>query len=177
MTLTIFILKKNNQNLILTNKIIEIMRKLKFLQILSFALVLNIVFSCTSDSSSSNSVDPTPVINTVKNGTWRITFYEDSGVNETTNFTGYNFTFGSNNALTASNGANTYLGTWSVTSDNSGDDSPSNDLDFNIAFASPANFADLTDDWNILERTDVKIKLVHISGGNGGTDYITFEKN
>ena len=135
------------------------------------------MFSCTSDSSSSNSVDPAPVINTVKNGTWRITFYEDSGVNETTNFTGYNFTFGSNSVLTATNGPNTYLGTWSVTSDTSGDDSPSNDLDFNIAFASPANFEELTEDWNILEKTDTKIKLVHVSGGNGGTDYITFEKN
>ncbi len=153
------------------------MRKLKFLQVLLFALILNGVFSCTSDSSSNNSVDPTPVINTVNKGTWRITFYEDSGVNETTNFTGYNFTFGSNSVLTAANGTNTYLGTWSVTSDTSGDDSPSNDLDFNIAFASPASFADLTDDWNILEKTDTKIKLVHVSGGNGGTDYITFEKN
>lgn len=115
-----------------------------------------------------------PVINTVNKGIWRITFYEDSGVNETINFTGYNFTFGSNSVLTAANGANTYLGTWSVTSDNSGDNSPSNDLDFNITFASPANFEELTEDWNILEKTDAKIKLVHVSGG---TDYITFEKN
>lgn len=153
------------------------MRKFQFLQILLFAMILIGVFSCTSDSVSNNSVDPTPVINTVKSGTWRITFYEDSGVNETTNFTGYNFTFGSNSVLTAANGTNTYLGTWSVTSDNSGDDSPSNDLDFNIAFASPPNFEELTEDWNILEKTDTKIKLVHISGGNGGTDYITFEKN
>ncbi len=153
------------------------MRKFKFLQILLFTTILNGVFSCSSDSSSNNSVDPTPVINTVNKGTWRIIFYEDSGVNETTNFTGYNFTFGTNSVLTATNGANTYLGTWSVTSDNSGDDSPSNDLDFNIAFASPASFAELTEDWNILEKTDTRIKLVHVSGGNGGTDYITFEKN
>jgi hypothetical protein len=153
------------------------MRKLNFLQILLFAMILTGAFSCTSDSSSNSSVDPTPVINIVNKGTWRITFYEDSGVNETTNFTGYNFTFGSNSILTAANGTNTYIGTWSVTSDNSGDDSPSNDLDFNIAFASPANFEELTEDWNIIEKTDTKIKLVHISGGNGGTDYITFEKN
>lgn len=153
------------------------MKKLNFLQIFLFAMVLTGIFSCSNDSSSSNSVDPTPVINIVKNGTWRITFYEDSGVNETSNFTGYNFTFGSSNVLTATNGVNTYLGTWSVTSDDSGDDSPSNDLDFNIAFSSPSNFAELTEDWNILEKTDTKIKLVHISGGNGGTDYVTFEKN
>lgn len=152
------------------------MKNFNFLRLSLFAILLNLVFSCSSDSSSNNSVDPTPVINTVKTGTWRITFYEDSGVDETTHFTSYDFTFASSGVLTATNGANTYIGTWSVTSDNSGDDSPSNDLDFNIAFTSPVNFADLTDDWNILERTDTKIKLVHVSGGNGGTDYITFEK-
>jgi hypothetical protein len=153
------------------------MKNFNVLHIVVMAILINLFFSCSNDSSSSNSVDPTPVVNTVNKGTWRITFYEDSGVNETSNFTGYNFTFGPNSVLTATNGTNTYLGTWSVTSDNSGDDSPSNDLDFNIAFSSPSNFEELTEDWNIIERTDTKIKLVHVSGGNGGTDYITFEKN
>ena len=77
----------------------------------------------------------------------KITFYEDSGVNHTNYFVGYNFTFNSSNVLTASNGTNTYTGSWSVTSSNSNDDNPSNDLDFNILFTSPANFADeLSDD-------------------------------
>lgn len=153
------------------------MKKFNVLQVVVIAFVINLFFSCSSDSSSNNSVDPTPVINTVNKGTWRITFYEDSGVNETTNFTGYNFTFGSNNVLTAANGTNTYTGIWSVSIDNSGDDSPSSDLDFNIDFPSPPNFEELSEDWNIIEKTDTKIKLVHVSGGNGGTDYITFEKN
>ena len=54
---------------------------------------------------------------------------------------------------------------------------PCNDLDFNIAFSSPANFTDLTEDWNIITYTTTKIQLIHVSGGNGGTDYLTFEKN
>ena len=83
----------------------------------------------------------------------------------------------SNGKLTASNSSNTYTGSWSVTKDDSNDDNPSNDLDFNIAFTSPENFVDLTDDWNIVSRTDTKIQLVSVSGGGGGTDYLTFEKN
>ncbi len=144
-----------------------------------FLFIATAFSSCTDEDDTvvNNSVDPTPVINVVNNGTWRITFYEDSSVDETSNFTGYNFSFGAGNVLTATNGTNTYSGTWSVTSDNSLDDSPSNDLDFNIAFAAPANFADLTDDWNIISYTATKIQLIHVSGGNGGTDYITFEKN
>lgn len=144
-----------------------------------FLFIATAFSSCTDEDDTvvNNSVDPTPVINVVNNGTWRVTFYEDSSVDETSNFTGYNFSFGAGNVLTATNGTNTYSGTWSVTSDNSLDDSPSNDLDFNIAFAAPANFADLTDDWNIISYTATKIQLIHVSGGGGGTDYITFEKN
>ncbi len=154
------------------------MKKLALIPMLSLIFMLNVASMCSSDDNSSSSADPTPVINTVTSGTWRITFYEDSGVNETYHFTGYNFTFGSANVLTATNGTNTYTGSWSVTNDDSNDDSPSNDLDFNILFSSPANFADeLSDDWDILSRTDTKIELVDVSGGNGGTDYLTFEKD
>ena len=155
------------------------MKKIKLISAFMFLFIATAFSSCTDEDDTvvNNSVDPTPVINVVNNGTWRVTFYEDSSVDETSNFTGYNFSFGAGNVLTATNGTNTYSGTWSVTSDNSLDDSPSNDLDFNIAFAAPANFADLTDDWNIISYTAAKIQLIHVSGGGGGTDYITFEKN
>lgn len=144
-----------------------------------FLFIVTIFSSCSDedDVAVNNSVDPTPVINTVNTGTWRITFYQDSGVDETSDFSGYNFSFGAGNILSATNGTNTYTGTWSVTSDNSNDDSPSNDLDFNIAFSAPANFAELTEDWNIISYTATKVQLVHVSGGGGGTDYVTFEKN
>ena len=156
------------------------MKKFKIISAFIFLLLLNIVSSCSDEDDTTvvnNSVDPTPVINVVNNGTWRITLFNDSGVDETLNFTDYDFSFGASNILSATNGTNTYSGTWSVTSDNSLDDSPSNDLDFNIAFSAPANFAELTEDWNIISYTATKIELIHVSGGNGGTDYITFEKN
>ncbi|WP_329805643.1 META domain-containing protein [Flavobacterium facile] len=155
------------------------MKKIKLISAILFLFIVAIFSSCSDedDVAVNNSVDPTPVINIVNNGTWRVTFYEDSSVDETSNFSGYNFSFGAGNILSATNGINTYSGTWSVTSDNSLDDSPSNDLDFNIAFSAPANFADLTDDWNIISYTATRIQLIHVSGGGGGTDYITFEKN
>lgn len=154
------------------------MKKLKLISILSLVFVLNVASMCSDNDDSNSTADPTPVINTVSQGTWRITFYEDSGVNETTNYSNYIFTFGANGVLTAVN-TNTYTGSWSVTTDNSTDDSPSNDLDFNILFTapSPATFVDdLSDDWDIISYTSTKIELVDVSGGNGGTDYLTFEK-
>ena len=154
------------------------MKKIKLIVVLSILFLVNVASMCSSDDNSNSSADPTPLINTVTSGTWRITFYEDSGVNETSQFSGYNFTFASTNVLTATNGTNTYTGSWSVTTSDINDDSPSNDLDFNILFSTPALFADeLSDDWDVLSRTDTKIELVDVSGGNGGTDYLTLEKN
>lgn len=136
--------------------------------------------ACSDDDSlNTNNGNATAIENTAKAGTWRITSYIDSGDNQTGHFTGYNFTFANGGALTAANGTNTYTGAWSVTdSDNSDDDSSDDsDIDFNIAFSVPAAFADLTDDWDVAQYTTNKIVLEDVSGGNGGTDYLTFEKN
>lgn len=144
--------------------------------LLCLVFLVNVASMCSNDDNPSSTVNQTTVINTVSSGTWRITLYNDSGTIKTNQFTGYNFTFGPSNVLTATNGTQTYTGVWSVTDSNSNDDSM-DDLDFNIAFTAPANFLELTDDWDIQSRTDTKIELIDISGGNGGTDYLTFEKN
>jgi len=65
-----------------------------------------------------------------------------------------------------------------VTNSDSNDDSPDdNDLDFNINFNLTNNFEDLNDDWDIISQSDTKIELTDVSGGNGGTDFLTFERN
>jgi hypothetical protein len=154
------------------------MKRVILIPMLFCLFMLNVASMCSSDdNSSSSSQDPTPVINAATQGTWRVTSYVDSGTDETNHFTGYNFTFGNGGVLTATNGSNTVTGTWSVLNDDSNDDSPSNDLDFNIGFTAPANFADLTDDWDIVTYSDTTISLIDISGGNGGTDTLVFTKN
>ena len=152
------------------------MKKLILISGLFCLFMLNVASMCSSDDSSS-STDPTPVINTATQGTWRITSYVDSGTDETNHFTGYNFTFGASNVLTATYGTNTYTGTWSVVVDNTNDDNPSSDLDFNITFTSPVDFADLTDDWDVVSYTATTISLIDVSGGNGETDTLVFTKN
>ena len=134
---------------------------------------------CSDDDSNSNSNgNATAVANNLKSGTWKITNFSEDDVVETSNFQGYNFTFGTNNIIIATNGTNSYTGVWSVTDGNSGDDdNSSSDIDVNIAFTSPDAFTELTEDWDVSARTGVKIDLVHVSGGNGGTDHLTFEKN
>ena len=141
--------------------------------IISIFLLLTVFVSCKEDDPGS--IKDT-IMGSMKSGTWRITYFYDSDTDETSHFTGYSFTFGGSDVLTATNGTNTYTGTWSITDSNSNDDSL-DDLHFNILFAAPPDFEDLSDDWDILERTGTKIRLVDVSGGGGGTDYLTFEKN
>ena len=49
--------------------------------------------ACSDDDSSSTNGNPTEVVNTVKQGTWRVTSYMEDANDETNHFTGYNFTF------------------------------------------------------------------------------------
>lgn len=49
------------------------------------------------------------------------------------------------------------------------------EIDFNIFFASPEDFNELSDDWNIVSYSATKIELIDESG-DGETDLLTFEK-
>jgi hypothetical protein len=138
--------------------------------------------STDDDGGPNNNQNIAEIENTAEDGTWRITNFVDSGQNETNDFNGYNFTFASDGTLTATNGSNTLIGTWSVTDDsNSNDDdgSSNDDVDFNIFFPVPDSndFEDLNDDWDIVSYTSTTIEMIDISGGNGDTDLLTFEKN
>ncbi len=137
---------------------------------LSFLFFLS-VSACKKDDNTQTTVE-----NNVQSGTWKITKFIDSGTDETNQFSSYTFTFGENGTLSATNGSNSYTGTWSITDSNSDDDSQ-DDLDFNINFNLTNNFEDLNDDWDFVSQSASKIELKDVSGGNGGTDYLTFEKN
>jgi hypothetical protein len=110
------------------------------------------------------------VSNTVTSGTWRITYYWDTDHEETSNYSGYSFTFATGGVLTAVKTGSTVTGTWSTGTDDS-------KTELVIAFASPASFVEISDDWEVIENTSTKIRLQDVSGGNGGTDLLTFEKN
>ena len=152
-----------------------------FTVIVAFLLVIGCTNTSDDNSQANVSITAVQVANIAQSGEWRITYFYDTDHEETGNFSGYSFSFNESGALVAVNGNTTVTGTWSNT-DNSGsssDDDGSasdNDNDFNIFFASPDDFDDLSDDWDIISISDVKIELIDVSGGNGGTDYLTFEK-
>ena len=147
---------------------------IKSMLLLAFAFL-----SCEKNddgNSIDNQVEIQQLTQIVTSGTWRITSFIDSGNDDTSDFSGYGFLFNTDGTLIAENGSAPVNGTWSITDSSSSDDS-NDDIDFNIFFAEPSSFNELSEDWDIVSRSDVKISLVHVSGGNGGTDTLTFEKN
>lgn len=154
---------------------------------LNFGMLIMLSFSlmsamCSSDDETNqngNAAEIQQVVAQVQDGNWKITYYFDSDQEETTDYVNYSFKFEANNILTViDESSNTIVGSWSVTdtSNSSDDSSGDDDIDFNISFTTPPKFEELSDDWDITTHNNTKIELVDISGGNGGTDYLTFEK-
>lgn len=127
------------------------------------------MISCSKDNNST-SINPSDISNAVVSGTWRITYYWDSDHEETSNFSNYTFTFSPGGALTAVSAGTTVSGSWSTGLDDS-------KTELVLNFSSPPNFVEISDDWEVIEQTPIKIRLRDVSGGNGGTDQLIFERN
>lgn len=134
------------------------------------ALFLMVSFIFLSSCSSDDDNQPAPsVSSSISQGSWKITYFVDSGTDETGNFSGYSFQFNTNGTVSATKGGTTVNGTWSDGNDNS-----HSKLELN--FGTVPVFNDLNEDWHVTMQNSTIIKLQHVSGGNGGTDILYFEK-
>ena len=148
------------------------MKKLKLISILSLLFVLNVASMCSDDDDTSSQVsNPTEITSTVTDGQWIVTLYKENDVVKTNNYSGYNFTFGTDSALSATNGTTTQSGDWSTYAD-----SGYTKLDMMFT-ALDGPFEEISEDWNVISRTATKIELKHVSGGDGSSDYLTLEKD
>jgi hypothetical protein len=149
--------------------------KMKISLINLFVWVTGLFFMNACSGDDNPSPIKSQIESNVQQGSWQITKFIDSGSDETNHFNGYTFTFASSGVLQASNGTTSYAGIWSISDSNSNDDSQ-DDLEFIIYFNLTNDFEELNEDWEIITQSTTKIELIHISGGGGGTDYLTFEK-
>lgn len=141
--------------------------KKKLLKLSVLILSITLFNSCNKDD---NDVSPNNSSDLLKKGTWRITFYINSGKDETGDFSGYGFSFNNSGNVTANNGTNNVSGVWGTRKDDG-----KTKLDLN--FGNTAKFESLNDDWIVLKQSSNTIELEDISGGNGGIDKLTFSKN
>lgn len=103
-------------------------------------------------------------------GTWRVTLFTDSGNNETSNYSGYTFSFSTGGTITAVKNGVTKTGTWSI-------NTSSNKFNIDLGSKTQANhpLGELTDDWKILSATETEIRLG--DDNTSSNEFLTFTKN
>ncbi len=90
---------------------------------------------------------------------------------ETSNYTNYTFEFGASGSLSATNGSQTWSGTWATGFDDSANKFL---IDFNGSI--PSALEELEEDWRIIQMDANLMHFEHTSGGNGDTDVLKFSK-
>jgi len=130
------------------------------------------VFAQTEcDTGGGSTIDPE--VNTLrtimKNGTWYVSQFLDDGEDETSNFTGYDFTFLESVTVYATNGSGIVYGVWIVSLD-------SGELNFEFDMDSPINGAD-NDAYDVLEYDYDQITFVTRDSDGIIEDTLIFEKN
>lgn len=124
------------------------------------------LFACTnSDDNPSGGSDFTP-----STGQWKVSCFFDKK-DETSNYAGYAFDFDANGSLSATNGSQTWNGTWLTGFDDSANKFP---IDFTGTV--PSALSELEEDWRIISVQDNFMHFEHTSGGNGDTDVLKFTK-
>ena len=148
------------------------MKNLKLIPILAMIFMLNVASMCSSDDDNSNSSssNPSQVNTNATSGTWRVTLYSEDGSTQTSNFSGYAFTFATGGALTAVNGSTTQSGVWETYSD-----SGYTKLEF-LFSATSGSFESISEDWCVLSSSALMSDLKYFSGCDGSLYVLTFEK-
>lgn len=102
----------------------------------------------------------------LSDGLWYVSLYDDDGDNETADYNGYQLDFNTNGTVTASNGTN-INGIWQVLSSGN---------KLLLDFGTSIPFDEFNDDWDVISAENNRVELQDVSGGNGGTDTLVFEK-
>jgi hypothetical protein len=109
--------------------------------------------------SKSNDVNPSSSTNKTEKvtGNWTVTYYLDSGKNETSDYSGYTFNFNTGDVLLANSGSTTYTGSWTIGNSSSDDDISSNRL--MISISGDKQMDHLAHNWLIAKISDTEIWL------------------
>ncbi len=135
------------------------------LPLLMYSLIL---FTAACGKSNDNTTPGGP--NPPAAGTWKITYFFHKQ-DKTADYGNYSFEFNADGSLSATNGSQTWNGTWSTNCDDSANK-------FCIFFNTtvPSALSELAEDWLIIEKNNSFMHFEHTSGGNGDTDVVKFAK-
>ncbi|WGD34162.1 hypothetical protein [Olleya sp. YS] len=110
----------------------------------------------------------TNLTNILTDGLWFVASYIEDTDDQTIDYNGYQLDFNANGTVIATNGSNPNNGTWAV-------QSSGNVLV--LDFGTNLPFTELNDeDWDVLSVSETEVIVQDVSGGNGGTDTLTLQK-
>jgi hypothetical protein len=125
--------------------------------------------ACDKSSTSNSGISQPPA-----SGQWKVTYFFDR-TDETSDFDGFTFEFKYGGVLVAAKGSQTWTGTWTGTwSDNC--DNSSNKFCLGFSGSLPSGLDEITEDWQVVEIKDNFMHFEHVSGGDGHTEVLHFEK-
>lgn len=107
--------------------------------------------------------------NKVTQGKWKVNRYRDNGVDETNNYTGYEFQFESNGTVIAAKDENLFSGSWKGEVDG-------RKTKLHMEFATTSLLDELSEDWQIMKVNPDSIELEDVTTGHGGIDYLSLQK-
>lgn len=124
-----------------------------------------LILDCVANTDT-DPIDISQFEEDLTTGVWYVEYFFDD-YDETDNYAGYEFTFAVDGTAQAIKSGNTVAGIWALV----------DDFKLDLFFGTNAPLDELDEDWEILEATSEIIKLKHISGSDGSTDYVTFGRN
>lgn len=105
----------------------------------------------------------------VTQGKWKVNLYRDNGVDETNNYTGYEFQFKPNGTVIATKDESLLSGTWRSAVDG-------RKPKLYMEFASASHLDELSEDWQIIKQGSGSLELEDTTTGHGGIDYLNLQK-
>lgn len=143
--------------------------KLTLIRVIMLCLLLSGGVACDDDESQV--IDEVQVQESLVDGTWRVTYFFDEK-DETSDYAGYVFIFDDNGTVMATKNSTPVFGTWIAGNSISGT------VELILGFGLTSPLEELAEDWVILESSDVRIKMQHVSNsGTGDTETLILEKN
>ena len=123
---------------------------------------------CGGGGGGGGGSNPQELRDVMQAGTWFVAQFLDNGDDETADFNGYDFTFLSNDVVSAQNGNQSVPGIWIVSV-------IGNELNFEFDMDSPINGAD-DDEYKVVQFTDTSVTFVTLNNGMI-EDTLIFNKN
>lgn len=140
------------------------MRQLRYATFLILvALAAN---SCKKQAQFTSFVTSPEITRSFTTGIWHL--HSETAIPEDSSYNDYDFQFSPDNTIRIRHCKDTYVGKWSVTSDQGTDDAPPVDFDFSMIFTAytPYKISRLSHNYHIIKRTATELELISLTPEN-----------